>query len=65
MSKPLHNLKVTRVQVRFTLAEHNALMGEAVTNSCTLSQVIRRRLNLHSVAGKETGNAGAQPVSGL
>jgi hypothetical protein len=40
-------------------------MGEAVTNSCTLSQVIRRRLNLHSVAGKETGNAGAQPVSGL
>jgi hypothetical protein len=56
--------KQTSIRVRLTIAEHNDLMRSAVDDGLTISETIRRRLKLHPPEGKETGNAGAQPVSG-
>jgi hypothetical protein len=56
--------KETSIRVRLTIAEHNALMRSAVDDGMTISETVRRRLKLHTPKGKETGNAGAQPVSG-
>lgn len=65
MTKPITTRKTTRVQVRLTIAEHNDLMRQAVNEEASLSDIIRKRAKLHTATGRETGNAGAQPVSGL
>jgi hypothetical protein len=57
--------KQTCIRVRLTISEHNALMRNAVDDGLTISETVRRRLNLHVPTKQETGNAAVQPVSGL
>jgi hypothetical protein len=57
--------KQTCIRVRLTISEHNALMRTAVDDGLTISETVRRRLNLHLPTNRETGNAAVQPVSGL
>lgn len=57
--------KQTCIRVRLTISQHNDLMRAAVDDGLTISETVRRRLNLYSRTNRETGNAAVQPVSGL